>query len=94
MIKLEFGEYETLYEAGSGGCGQVYFALKKEDTNEKPRKGYILKTLNEEADPSDIETLKHEIDILKDLKTEPPSPYVPFLYGFDKDYYQILNKKK
>ena len=44
MIKLEFGEYETLYEAGSGGCGQVYFALKKEDTNEKPRKGYILKT--------------------------------------------------
>ena len=94
MIKLEFGEYETLYEAGSGGCGQVYFALKKEDTNEKPRKGYILKTLNEEAKPSDIETLKHEIDILKDLKTEPPSPYVPFLYGFDKDYYQIVDKVK
>lgn len=38
--------------------------------------------------------MKHEIDILKDLKTEPPSPYFPFLYGFDKDYYQIVNKKK
>ena len=31
MIKLEFGEYQTLYEAGSGGCGQVYFAIKKEE---------------------------------------------------------------
>ena len=94
MIKLEFGEYETLYEAGSGGCGQVYFAIKKEDTNKKPCNGYILKTLNEIADPSDIKILKHEIDILNILKTEPPSPYVPFLHGFDKDYYQIVNKKK
>ena len=38
--------------------------------------------------------MKHEIDILNILKKEPPSPYVPFLYGFDKDYYQIVNKKK
>ena len=94
MEKIEFGEYETIDEIGSGGCGQVYLVKKKDDNKNKPCKAYILKTLKENAKNTDIRDLKNEIDRLEYLKEQPPSPYIPFLYGFDKDYFQIVDKKK
>ena len=98
MNKIEFGEYETICEIGEGGCGQAFLVKKKDkeggNNKNKPCEAYILKTLKEIAKPSDIDTLKNEIDKLEELKENSPSPYIPFIYGFDKNYYQIEGKNK
>ena len=99
--KLEFGEFETIYEVGSGGFGQVFLVKKKEKEEEKNKiktkytscNAYILKTLKENAEKKHILALKNEIDILEKLNKEPRSPYIPILYGHDANYYQSVDGK-
>ena len=99
--KLEFGEFETIYEVGSGGFGQVFLVKKKEKEEEKNKiktkytscNAYILKTLKENAEKKHILALKNEIDILEKLNKEPRSPYIPILYCHDANYYQSVDGK-
>jgi hypothetical protein len=59
-----YGQYEIKDPAGSGGCGQVFLAVKAND--DKDKKAYILKTVNEVSEnlESDIQSLRNEIRIL------------------------------
>ena len=95
--KIRFGNYVSLAEAGSGGCGQV-FAVELEGNSEK--KAFILKTLKEGEDtPDNRETLKNEINILIELNKNSQIESIPKIFypkeGYDKeDDDNIINEKK
>jgi hypothetical protein len=59
-----YGEYKIKDPAGSGGCGQVFLAVKS--NNDTDKKAYILKTVSEDSKylEEDIQSLRNEIEIL------------------------------
>ena len=81
----EYGDYTILLQAGSGGLGQVYIATKKTDN-----KAYILKIIKQKSNVKQINSLKREIKILKELNIPQLTydDYIPILY--DSQERQIL----
>ena len=81
----KFGEYKTIWRIKEGGCGEVFLAEKE---GEIKKKAYILKTfLNNKKNDINLEILKNEIKILKEINpnVEHPIPFIPAVYWPDKD---------
>ena len=90
-----YGEYKIKDAAGSGGCGQVFLAVKA--NNDTDKKAYILKTVSEDSEylEDDIQSLRNEIGILLDLNNaENPCPYIPNIYDSDKNNYKKEDNKE
>ena len=90
-----YGEYKIKDPAGSGGCGQVFLAVKANNNTDK--KAYILKTVSEDSEDleDDIQSLRNEIGILLDLNNaENPCPYIPNIYDSDKNNYKKEDNKE
>ena len=82
----QIGEYKLLSRAGSGGYGQCYVVIKKNDN-----RAYVLKTINPgERTKEKINALRNEIDKLEELNQDPKNGYIPIIYYTDKD----LNNSK
>ena len=90
-----YGQYEIKDPAGSGGCGQVFLAVKAND--DKDKKAYILKTVNEVSEnlESDIQSLRNEIRILLYLNN-PTNPFqnIPLIYDCDGNNYKKEDEKE
>ena len=84
-MDIKFGEYKTIWRIKEGGCGEVFLAEKE---GEIKKKAYILKTfLNNDNNDINLEILKNEIKILKEINpnVEHPIPFIPAVYWPDKD---------
>ena len=90
-----YGQYEKKDAAGSGGCGQVFLAVKANDNKDK--KAYILKTVSEESKQleSDIQSLRNEIRILLYLNNPTnPCQNIPLIYDCDVNNYKKEDEKE
>ena len=84
-MDIKFGEYKTIWRIKEGGCGEVFLAEKE---GEIKKKAYILKTfLNNKKNYINLEILKNEIKILKEINpnVEHPISFIPAVYWPDKD---------
>ena len=84
-MDIKFGEYKTIWRIKEGGCGEVFLAEKE---GEIKKKAYILKTfLNNDNNDINLEILKNEIKILKEINpnVEHPISFIPAVYWPDKD---------
>ena len=84
-MDIKFGEYKTIWRIKEGGFGEVFLAEKE---GEIKKKAYILKTfLNNDNNDINLEILKNEIKILKEINpnVEHPIPFIPAVYWPDKD---------
>ena len=90
-----YGQYEKKDAAGSGGCGQVFLAVKAND--DKDKKAYILKTVSEESEQLefDIQSLRNEIRILLYLNNPTnPCQSIPLIYDCDVNNYKKEDEKE